>query len=487
MIGKPDTNSERLAVQITDSLVQYDAQMALVPRVAESWEIADGGRLMTFRLRDGVRWHDGRPVTAHDVVFTVEQVLDPAVESRSWSPMFQDLESIEALDDRTVRARYAVANPDVLDGWRVPLIPRHLAESGAELLTGHYAEQPIGCGPFRFLRHIPEQEIVLEANDDYWDGRPAVDRLVLRVFADQRTAYQALLLGELDVMTATPDLWRQLRESPRAGDFESFSYYRTSVWAIRWNQDGSNPYFTDERTRRAMLLALDREQFLDRMLYGQGRLGVTTYHPDLPWTDPDLEPLPYDPAAAGQLLDEVGWRRPAAGAIRERDGVAFRFSLMTAKSSQPIVAQMAAWLQQSWAEVGIQSEIDTLEWGHFRERRNGGDYEAAMGGISTTVSPDQMELYHSSMRETGWNFMAFSDPEVDELVTRGRTIFDFEARKKVYFRLQHRLHDLQPIGCLIYFATPVIHDRRLLGIQPAPIDYWRTSRGPRVWHWSDER
>jgi peptide/nickel transport system substrate-binding protein len=486
LIGKTDQNTEKVAVQVTDSLVQYDPQMEIVPRVAESWEFAPDGRTVTFRLRKGVRWHDGKPVTAADVVFTVEQVRDPAVESRTWSPLFQDLESVEAVDDRTLRARYSLATPDLLEGWRVPLIPAHLAESGEALLAGSYSRHPVGCGPFRFVRHSPDEEIVLEANDDYWDGRPAIDRLILRVFPEQRTAYQAMLTGELDIMVATSDLWAQALDAPQAERLGRFTFYPTSVWLIRWNEDGSNPFFVDPGVRRAMTLAVDREQFVTEMLGGLGRVAATTYHPDLPWTDPDLAPLPHDPDEAARLLDEAGWRRPRKGEVREREGRPFRFTLMIAASSQPIVDHMAAWLQQEWAEVGITAEIEKLEWKHYLERRNAGEYHAAMGGLSTTGSPDQYELYHSGAREGGFNFTGFADPEVDELLELGRTTFDEAARRAVYFRLQRRLFQLQPIGVLFHLATPVLFDRRLRGVEPSPLGYFRTSRGPRVWYWAEE-
>ncbi len=484
LIGKTDYNAEKVACQLTDSLVQYDPAMNLVPRVAESWEFSPDGRTLTFRLRDGVRWHDGRTVVADDVVFTVEQVRDPAVESPTWAALFSDLTALEAPDGRTVLARYRVATPDVLEGWRVPLIPRHLAESGAQLLTGAFNQRPVGCGPFRFVRQVEGEEIVLEANDDYWDGRPLIDRLVLRIFPDERTAFQALFTGDLDVMVGTPALLRQARESARANSLESFVYSRTSVWLLRFNQDGTNPFFVDARVRRALILALDRQQFVDEMLDGLGRVAATTYHPDLPWTDRAVEPLPYDPMSAGRLLDEAGWRRPAPAALRERGGRPFRFTLLFVASTQPIAEQTAAWLQQSWAEIGIAVEIEKLEWNHYRDRRNGGQFQAAMDGLSSTGIPDQYELYHSGMRREGVNYMAFADPLVDRLLEEGRTTFDPALRRPIYFRLQRRLLELQPVGCLFHFATPVLHDRRLRGIEPSPLDFWRTTRGPRVWSWA---
>ena len=307
LIGKPDRYSEIVALQITDSLVQYDPKMVLQPRLARSWEFSEDRLTLTFYLRPGVLWHDGREFTAADVVFTVEQVRDPAVESRAFAPAFQDLVSVKALDAHTVQARYSVALTEALEGWRVPIIPAHLAESGAELLIGEYAKHPIGCGPFRFVRYLPGEEIVLEANADYWDGAPEIDRLILRIIPDQRTGFQSLLAGELDIMVVTPDLWREARDSEAGARLESFVYHRLTLWHVGFNQDGSNPFFTDPRVRRAMLLALDRERFIENVIHGLARPAATSYHPDMIWTDPRVEPVPYDPDRARRLLEESGW------------------------------------------------------------------------------------------------------------------------------------------------------------------------------------
>ena len=486
LIGKTDRNAEILAAQITDSLVRYDERMKLRPWLAESWEFSDDRLALTFRLRPGVRWHDGRPVTAEDVVFTVERLRDPATENRVWAPEFRDLETIEALDPATVRARYSRATPDVLEGWRVPVIPRHLAGADEDLLTGDFSRHPVGCGAFRFVSYTPGQQIVLEANDDHWNGRPAIDRLVFKIYPDQRTAYQALLTGDLDILVVTSALWTEALESEAAERLEAFTYSSLSVWTVFWNQDGSNPFFTDPAVRQAMVLALDREPFIRSVVHGHARAGATSYHPDTPWASPDVEPWPYDPDEARRRLDEAGWRDRDGDGVRERNGTPFRFTLTMPAGSQRLANQIAAWLQQSWAEVGVAAEIETLEWQALRERRNAGRFQALSFSLSFSPHPDHLELYHSTARETGYNFYGLEDAEVDALLEEGRVTFDGEKRREVYHRLQRRLHELEPITCLFYFSSPVLHDRRLRGVTPSPLGFWQTTQGPRVWRWSDE-
>lgn len=488
MIGKSDANAEILAAQLTDSLVQYDSALTLHPRVAESWELSPDGLTLTFHLREGVRWHDGRPVTAEDVVFTVNKVRDPAVENRAWATQLKDLVEIEAVDDATVRARFALPSGDVLEAFRVPLLPRHLAGADEDLLTGEFSRHPVGCGPFRFVRHLQGQEILLEANDDYWDGRPLVDGLRFRIFPDQRTAFQALLTGELDIMHLTPHLYEEARRSPAANELAFDVFYRLSVWHIGWNQDGSNPFFTDPRVRLAMVLALDRQEFIDNVLGGLGLPGITPFQPGTVWADPALKPHPFDPGRAKQLLDEAGWRDEDGDGTRERDGRPFVFSMMIPASTQKLVDHLAAWQQQSWAEIGVQAEIERVEAQAFRERRGAGQFDAAQGSFHFTPNPDQFyALYHSSAREHGFNFFAVNDPEIDRLLDEGRAATDAGEKREIYFRLQRRLTEVEPLTCLIHFATPVLRRKALTGVRLSPLGYAKTIDGPRLWRYAADR
>jgi peptide/nickel transport system substrate-binding protein len=453
--------------------------------LATSWEVSPDGRTVTFTLRDGVRWHDGAPVTARDVVFTVEKSRDPATEATSYISGFQDLVRVEALDDRTVRAEYSKPYADFLEAWTVPILPEHLAGKEPDLVTSEFARHPVGCGPFRFVRHEPGQEIVLEANADYWGGRPAVDGITLRLVPDERTAYQAILRGDLNLLTVPPDIWAEAERSPEAAHLGRLLFYRLNVWYIAWNQDGRHPAFADPRVRRAMLLALDREPFIEKVLGGLGRPAATTYHPDSVWADPGIVPLPYDPDRASRLLDEAGWRDDDGDGVRERDGEPFELTLLMPASRQEISGRIAAWVQQSLAEIGVRMHIEALEFGAFRERRGSGQFDAVMAALTFTPIPDQYELYHTAAAEDGYNFFGFSDPEVDRLLERGRESFDREEREAIYRALQGRLVELQPLSCLFHFASPVLHDPRLKGLQASPIDLFRVTPGPRAWHWEE--
>ena len=484
LIGNTDRNSEIIAALITESLVAYDARLAIQPRLARSWDVSSDGLTWTFHLRDGVLWHDGVAVTAQDVVFTVEKVRDPATQSRSYLSQFQDLVSIEAVDPLTVRARYAIPYADALDSWTLPIVPRHRAGADPDLLTGEFARHPVGCGAFRVKSLDPGREIVLEANERFWEGRPGLDGIVLRILPEERTAFEALLLGDLDLMMVTADFWKEAQGAPGARRLARFVSYPLSAWYIGWNQDGSNQFFLDPRVRRAMVMALDRPRFISRVLSDLARPAVGTWHPDSPWFDGSLAPWPFDPAAAGTLLDEAGWRDSDEDGLRDRDGVAFSFQLMIAASSQEMTNRMAAWVQESLAQIGVEMTIEKLEWRAFQERRRAHRFQAAMASLIFGPVPDQFELYHSASRERGLNYVGFHDEEVDRLLVEGRRTFDARTRLEIYHRIQRRIHDLEPISPLFHFAAPVLYDARLLGLEASARGVWLIAPGPRRWRWT---
>ncbi len=486
IIGSGDRYAQLVGRMLSDALVLYDADLHLQPRLAESWEISDEGRSVTFRLRRGVRWHDGTPFTARDVLATIDKIRDPRSKARSYAAGFgEETVTVTAPDDYTVVARYREPYADFLEYWWVPIIPAHAVGDG-DLLTSEFARHPVGCGPFRFLEYRPGERLVLEANDDYWDGRPRIDSLVFRIFPDERTAYQAFVRGELDLMPASPDIFAEAASAERRWPVERIVHYRLNVWYLGWNQDGSNPFYDDPRVRRAMVMSLDRERFAATLRGGLARPAITTWHPRSPWSDAALTPLPYAPDEARRLLEQAGWIDRDGDGIRERDGRRFSATLLIRASSQEIVDQMAQWIQQSVRQIGVEMQIDKLEGAAFMEEVRAGRFEAMMSGLTVTPIPDQFELYHSSAHGSGFNYVGLHDPEVDRLLEAGRRTFDETTRLEIYHRLQRRVHELQPISPLFNFASTLIHDARLKGIEPSPVGEWRITPGPRAWFWAEE-
>jgi peptide/nickel transport system substrate-binding protein len=484
LIGNTDVTSGQLASIISDGLIGYDAEGHYVPMVAREWSLTPDGKTLTLRLREGVLWHDGQPVTSRDVAYTVKKVLDPATMARAWASEFANVSSVETPDDLTVIAHYATTYADALEPWRVPLIPEHVASKDEKFLQGAFAHHPIGCGPFQFVSLDPGQSLVLAAFDRYWAGRPPVDRMIFKIVSAERTGYESLLLGQLDLLTVTPDLWRDSLTAPAAKRLARFVYFRLSSWKVDWNQDASTPLFHDKRVRRALILALDRVRFAESVAAGLARPGVSSYPPESPWADHSIVAIPYDPAESARLFDEAGWRMPAPGRLREKDGVPFEFTILFPAGPQELADRIAAWMQQSLAAVGVGMKIEKLSGEAFSQRRKAHAFQAAMGSIAFDQTPDRYDLYHSTANVSGFNYGSFSDAEVDRLLEDGRRTVDPDARRAIYNRLQQRLDDLQPIAFLFQFAQPVLHDPDLEGIVPSAVGVYQVMPGPRAWHWS---
>ena len=483
LIGKNDRTSDTLARLITDSLVRYDARLTLQPRLARSWEVGPDLRTVTFHLRPEVRWQDGNPLTAHDVVWTVEKVREPAVEASERAAQFAGVR-VRAIDDATVEAVYDRPTADFLDAWTLPILPRHAASLDPDLLSGAFARSPIGCGPFRFVRHEPGREVVLEASDTFWGGRPAIDRLVFRVVPDERTAYQALLAGELDLLTVTPDLWREASTNPAGREFGRLLFYRNSVWYLAWNLRQDGP-LTSPTVRIALVQALDRDTFVRTVLDGLGRPGVTTFAPDTIWANPELRPWGFDLSGSRRALEAEGWVDEDGDGVRERAGRELRMRLLAPRGSQELTDRIAAWIQASFSEVGVAVEIEMVEFRTFLERRNEGRFDAAMGTMSFGPTPDQSVLYHSrSVPPDGLNFFGFSDPEVDRLLDEGVATLDPGRRREVYSALQRRLHELEPFTALLHLPSPTLVRGGLQGVEPSPLGIWGAVPGPEGWRWA---
>ena len=189
-----DQTSDYVARLVGDGLVDRDADLRLVPRLAESWDFTDGGRVLTFHLRGGVRFHDGAPFTSADVKYTYERVIDPKSRAIGRIDGFLPVERVETPDDLTVRVVYQHPYAPAQAAWEVPILPRHLYEKD-DFLTSRYNRAPVGTGPFRFVSWETGRRIVLASNPDYWGGRPFIDTFEFQLIPSQETTLQALLAG----------------------------------------------------------------------------------------------------------------------------------------------------------------------------------------------------------------------------------------------------------------------------------------------------
>lgn len=448
-----DLASSSVTRLIGDGLVDHDAAWNPVPRLAERWEWEDGGRALVFHLRKGVKFHDGIPLTSADVLFTYERAVNPKTRAVGRVESFLPVERVDAPDDRTVRVVYRRPFAPALQGWEMPILPRHLY-AGKDPEGLNLQRAPVGSGPFKFVSWESGRRILLAANTDYWGGRPYLDLFDFEIIPSQDTALQALLAGEVDFARLTPVQWQA-----HAGDasferrFTGLRYTPFFMYDIAWRGDGSNPFFTDPRVRLAMTLALDREGYVRSVLRGLGEVRSSPFRPAALGREGDLPVIPYDPARAAELLDQAGWRIDQASGLRRKNGSPFRFTMLIYGVSEDHL-QFSQVAQEGLRRLGITMDITRLDWPTLLTRLRSGRFEAALTGIAPSPDPDSMYTpLHSSQIDGGQNYAAFRDSQVDAWLDEGRGTLDPARRREIYRRIDALLQTRQPYTFLF---SPVV-------------------------------
>jgi peptide/nickel transport system substrate-binding protein len=450
---------------VADSLVDEGENLETVPRIASSWEFSEQGRVLTFHLRTGVRWHDGAPFTSRDVLYTYRRTIDPASGARA--DQFQDVQEVTAPDDFTVKVRFHQPTVLALDMWKVPLLPEHLSAEGAKDTAPSGPRHPIGTGPFRFVRSERGREIVLDANPDYFLGRPYLDGIDFRVIPAPATQFQALLTGETDWSPIPAAEWSKKSSQPEfRKQFQIFEYPALFLHYIGWNERG--PLFSDAKVRMAMTLALDREGFVNKVFNGAGVAAAGTFHPGHFGFDSALKPLPYDPEQAARLLDEAGWRPTPPHGIRRRGGREFRFTLLIFQGD-PMQQQVASLLSDSLGRLGVQMEIKVLDFPALLERLHRHDFEAVLSGWVLSSNPDPTSMLHSDPVLGPSNYVGYSNAEMDRLLLDARHETDPGKRRAILHRLQELQARDQPYTFLFFPVSRVALDGRFRDVRPSPV------------------
>lgn len=458
--------SAELCRLLYNGLVKYDKDIRLVGDLAESWQVEDGGRVIIFNLRHNVRWHDGQPFTAADVEFTYTKLIDPESPT-PYGGDFQKVRSLEVIDPHTVRVTYKEPFAPGLASWCMGMLPKHLLE-GQDLRTTPLARQPVGTGPFRIHSWTPGERIDLEANPDYYAGRPGIDRYVYRIIPDPGTAFLELQTERIDHMSLTALQYsRQTDTAFFRARYDKYRHPSFGYSYIGYNLD--DPLFADKRVRQALGMAVDKQEIVRAVLLGLGQAATGPFLPGTSAYDPDVPVSAYDPAGARRLLESAGWKDSDADGWLDKDGRRFSFELLTNHGNEQ--RKMAAEIiQRRLREVGIQMRIQVLEWGTLlKEHIDKRSFQAVLMAWNLSPDPDIHDIFHSSKTAPGeFNFVGYRNAEVDRLLEEGRRVFGEQERAAIYRRLHRLLADEEPYTFLyVPDALPIVH-KRFKGVEAAP-------------------
>jgi len=467
-----------------DSLVELDQSLNVRPLLAESWEVAKDGLAYTFKLKKGVKWHDGAPFTARDVAFTFYAVLNPKVTTphRAYfdalagfpeltnkdtpkRPEDLAVKPIEVVDDHTVRFRLRYPSGSflaVLTNPRAGIIPEHLLKT-ADLNTTEFNRKPVGTGPFKFVEWRRGERLVMEANPQYHGGRPALDRLIFRIIPDSVVLLQELRAGGVDFIE-NPPLNEVARLKQTAGlkvlvaDNTSYDYFG-------WRQD-LEP-FNDLRVRRALNHAIDVPTLVKEALQGYATIATGQFPPSSWAYDPAVKPYAYDPNRAKALLAEAGFR-PEGDGVLARNGKRFSFTIRHDQANQT-VKDTAVIVQEYLKRVGVEAKLEPLDWPTFVKKLFASEFEGIVVGWTNHHDPDPFAytIWHSSQWK-GRNFAHYKNPRVDELLEQARHTAVVAERKKHYAEFSKLLMEDAPYVFLYFPQQVFVTRQRYDGLLPIP-------------------
>ncbi|MBI5026082.1 MAG: peptide-binding protein, partial [Nitrospirae bacterium] len=370
------------------------------------------------------------------------------------------------------RVTYEKPFAPALSTWgNLAVLPKHLLEGKdiKELPKSEFARKPIGMGPYKVVKWTTGQEVVLESNKDYFEGRPYIDRYIYRIIPDQATMFLELQAGSVDWMGLIPIQYMRQTDTPYfKKNFQKFRYPVFAYTYMGFNL--KHTLFKDKRIRQAIAHAIDKNEIIDVILFGLGNPATGPYVPNTWPYNPDVKKYEYNPEKAKELLKEAGWEDTDGDGILDKDGRPFSFTILT-NMGNTLRKNTATIIQWRLEKIGIKVEIRVLEWSTFiNEFIDKRRFEAVILGWSIGLDGDQYDIWHSSKtKEKEFNFVSYNNPEVDELLEKGRRTFNIEERKKAYFRVQEILADELPyIFLYVPDGLPIVHTR-FKGIEPSPI------------------
>ncbi len=461
-----DSASHEICGFIYNGLVKYDKDYNIVGDLAESWDISKDNLTITFHLRDDVKWQDGAPFTSEDILFTYETIIDEKTPT-AYAGDYLLVKAASAPDPYTFVVTYYEPFAPALISWSMWILPEHLL-AGKDITKSELSRDPVGTGPYHFLKWKTGEKIELVSNHNYFEGRPFIDKVIYRVIPDMATMFLELKAGGVDWMGLSPIQYeRQTDDDKFKKNFKKYKYLANGYAYLGFNL--KDPKFADKRVRKAISYAIDKQEIIDIVLLGLGEVATGPYKPGTWQYNPDVERYEYNPERAKELLSEVGWEDTNGDGIIDKDGVPFKFTIITNQGNE-LRAKSAEIIQARLKDVGIEVKIRIIEWAAFlSEFVEPRKFEAMILGWNILQDPDLYDVWHSS--KTGpdeLNHVSFENAEVDRLLEDGRKIFDQQKRKKYYFRIQEILADEAPYVFLyVPEALPVVH-ARFHGIEPAP-------------------
>ena len=446
-------NSGFLIYTIFNGLVKPDEHFNVLPDLAYKWESSKDGMRWKFHLRKGVKFHDGKELTAEDVEFTYDLIKNPKYRGY-YTQFFEAVDQVNIIDPYTIEIHLNQPYAPLLSGLTVGILPRHIY-SGKNLLEPKINQRPIGTGPFKVLSYSPK-ELILEANKDYFENPPFLERITFRIFKDQKTLFSKMLEGSIDAVNDIDpeniDILKQV------SDFKLYKFLKPFYYIFAFQNKG---IFKDRRVRIALNYAINKKDLLKSILRDDGEIASGTVFPQSWAYNKQNKPYPYDPQRALNLLHDAGWRDSNKNNIIDKNGLEFEFTILL-KEGDSIEERSLLQIQADLNRLKIYAKTKKKSMKiinkNFLLKRK---FDAIILSIAGRGDPDNnYKFWHSSQISKGLNLFSYKNVKVDNYLENGRRVFDRNLRKNFYDQFQVELFN-DPPGVFLFWTNHifVIHER----------------------------
>ncbi|MCE5228824.1 ABC transporter substrate-binding protein [bacterium] len=479
-----------------------DAKMNWVVNkdMVESYEESPDHLVWTVKLKPGLTWHDGQPFTAEDFRFSWQAINDDKVPSPAYKTATDQIADVQAIDARTIR--FVTKEALAVTRWNIsyPIIPKHIYDNPVErkahpdLISGPYynkynREGVVGFGPYKLAQWIPNDRLVYERWEDYKGTKPYFKRIIMKIQPDPQTTLLLFKQGQLDYIErlTSQQFARETNDSDFAANGRK-AYGPQWIYSyIGWNMDGSNPFFSDIRVRRAMTCALDIQRIIRELGYNLPQQAHGIFHPDSWMYDPTIKLLPFDRQLSAKLLDKAGWKMNPDDGWRYKTvngkPVKFEFEILIpqgAATSEKVAAIFANDLKAE--PIGVSLKTRVIEWTVFQQMTHNHEFQACMAAWGSGTDPEgEWNIWHSSQYNGGRNYGGYKNARADQLLDAGRREFDPAKRAKIYQELSHIIYDDQPYTFMTNAPLLSAVHKRLRGMQLSPVGLAMFYPGWNVW------
>ncbi|MDD3854685.1 peptide-binding protein [Sulfurimonas sp.] len=455
-----DSSSSEITGFLFNGLVKYDKDLStIIGDLAEEFYFEDDTTLL-FKIKKNVKWHDGKPFSAKDVVFTYEVLISSKISS-PYSANFRFVKSVEVVDELTVRVKYKEPYFKALETWMMGILPHHILKDEQNLMNSSFNTNPVGTGAYKLHQLEHSKNIILSAYDEYFEGRAKIDTISFHVIADPMTRFLMLKSSALDVGSIEPMQYeRQLDD----GFFKKFNIYENISQSYTYL--GFNlrlEKFKNPKVREALSLAIDREELVKILFFNHAKVCSGPFLPGTKAFNEDVKVPQQNIQKAKELLREAGYD----------ENNPFTFEIATSNSSEirPYAAQI---LQHQLKKAGVVVTLKVMEWQAFLNmtvfpRK----FDSVLLGWGLSPTPDPYMFWHSqSDKKGGFNLVGYHNPQMDKMIEESQSMVDGEKLSNIWREMFKVITDDNPYLFLYIPNSITAISKEIKNVEPSPAGIW---------------